>query len=58
LAKRQDRRALPALIVELSQPEMSVRVIDAAEAFLSETGRAADRSPDHLVAALKERFSF
>lgn len=57
LGKRNDQRALPALVAELNQPEISDRVIEAAQAFLSETEQVADRSPGDYVAALKQRFS-
>jgi HEAT repeat protein len=57
LGKRKDQRALPALIAELNQPEISDRVIEAAEGFLSETEQAEERSPSDYVAALKKRFS-
>ena len=58
LAKRKDQRALPALIDELNQPEISTRVIEAADAFLVDKERAADRSPGEYVVALKKNFSF
>jgi HEAT repeat protein len=57
LSKRKDQRALPVLIAELSQTEMSDRVIEAAEAFLSEKEQGANRSPGDYVAALKKHFS-
>lgn len=57
LGKRKDRRALPTLVAELGQPEISDRVFEAAQAFLSETEQAADRSPVDWVAALKKRFA-
>jgi HEAT repeat protein len=57
LGKRKDRRALPALVAELNQSEISDRVLEAAQAFLSETEQAADQSPGDYVAALKKRFS-
>jgi HEAT repeat protein len=56
LGKRKDRRALPALIVELNQPEICSRVIEAAEAFLGDKEQSADRSPGDYVAALKKQF--
>jgi HEAT repeat protein len=57
LGKRKDQRALPALIAELSRPEISDRVLEAAEAFLSESEPGADRRPADYVAALKRHFS-
>jgi HEAT repeat protein len=57
LSKRKDQRALPALIFELNQPEISSRVIEAAKAFLDETNQPVDWSPSDYVAALKKRFS-
>jgi HEAT repeat protein len=54
LSKRKDQRAVPALIDELNQPEISSRVIEAADAFLVDKERAADRSPGDYVAALKK----
>ena len=56
LGKRKDQRALPALIAEFDQSEISPRVIEAAEAFLGEKERADDRSPGDYLAALKRRF--
>jgi HEAT repeat protein len=57
LAKRQDRRALPALIAKLNEPEISIRITDAAESFLGEGEDRQDWHPDNYVAALKKRFS-
>ena len=57
LAKRRDQRALPALISELSLPEMSDCVIEAAESFLGGNGQRLYRSPHEYIAALKTRFS-
>jgi HEAT repeat protein len=56
LGKRKDQRALPTLIAELNQPEISDRVIEAAEAFLGDKEQTADRSPGDFVAALKKHF--
>jgi HEAT repeat protein len=55
LSKRKDRRVLPVLIAELSQPEITDRVTEAAEAFLSEEEQATERSPVDYIAALKKR---
>ena len=57
LGKRKDQRALPPLIVELNQPEISDRVIEAAQAFLGEKQQGADRSPGDYIVALKKDFS-
>jgi len=57
LCKRKDQRALPALVAELNQPEISDRVLEAAQAFLGETKQAAYRSSGDYVAALKKRFA-
>lgn len=57
LAKRRDKRALPALIAELNQAEPSDRAFEAAEAFLDDTLEGARRSPSEYVVALKRRFS-
>jgi HEAT repeat protein len=57
LGKRKDQRALPALITELDQPEISDRVTEAAAAFLGEKENRADRSAGDYSAALKGRFS-
>lgn len=57
LAKRHDTRALPALITELNQAELSDRVYEAAEAFLDRAVEEPRRSPNEYVAALKTRFS-
>jgi HEAT repeat protein len=57
LAKRQDQRALPALIAELNQPEISDRAFEAAETFVGDSLEGSDRSPSGYVAALKQRFS-
>jgi HEAT repeat protein len=57
LGKRKDRRALPVLISELNQPEVSNAVLEAAQSFLSENEPRADRSPGDYVAALKKKFS-
>jgi hypothetical protein len=56
LGKRKDQRGLPALIAELNQPEISDRLIEAAEAFLTDNVQRADRSPGDYVAALKKHF--
>jgi hypothetical protein len=57
LAKRMEQRALPALVAELDQPEISDRMIEAAESFLGESEDRHDWSPRDYVAALKMRFS-
>jgi HEAT repeat protein len=57
LAKRKDQRVLPVLIAELNEPEISLRVTDAAELFLGEDEDRQDWSPTDYVAALRNRFS-
>jgi HEAT repeat protein len=57
LAKRKDRRVLPTLVAKLNEPEISIRVTDAAEAFLEEGEDRRDWSPSDYVAALKNCFS-
>jgi HEAT repeat protein len=57
LGKRKDRRALPAIVAELNQPEISDCVIEAAESFL---GKGEDRHnwrPGDYIATLKKQFS-
>jgi HEAT repeat protein len=57
LGKRKDQRALIPLIAALNQPEVSYRVIEAAEAFLRELEQTPNRSPDDYIAALIKRLS-
>jgi len=57
LGKRKDLRALHPLLAELNKPNVSERVKEAAELFLSENEQQADRSPNDYVAALKKHFS-
>jgi HEAT repeat protein len=57
LSKRKDPRALPQLIVELNQPDVSDRVKEAAESILSVSEQRIDRSPSDYVAELKKQFS-
>jgi HEAT repeat protein len=57
LAKRHDHRALPALIAELNEPEISMRITDAAESFLGEGEDRKNWHQDSYVAALRKRFS-
>lgn len=57
LSKRQDQRALPKLIAELKQPEISDCVIEAAESFLGEDEHTETWRPANYVDALKKRFS-
>lgn len=56
LGKRKDDRVLPALIVELQQPDVTVRVIEAACEMLDMENARKDWSGDNYVAALRERF--
>lgn len=58
LSKRKDERALPTLITELQQTEMSVRMIEAAEAYLSGKEIGSSRSPQDYIDALKQNFNF
>jgi hypothetical protein len=55
LAKRLDQRALPALIAESNQPEISDRAFEAAETFLGDSFE--DRNPSGYVVAIKQRFT-
>ena len=62
LAKRKDKRVLPALIAALNQPELhgpgvTVLTIEAAEAMLDMEHERRDWSGAEYVAALRERFS-
>jgi HEAT repeat protein len=56
LSKRQDKRALPKLIAELNQSEISSCVMEAAEAFLGESENRDTWRPKNYVDALKKRF--
>jgi HEAT repeat protein len=56
LAKRQDQRALPALIAELNQPEPSDRAFEAAETFVGGSLDEPERNPSQYIAAIKQRF--
>lgn len=57
LAKRQDQRALPALIAELNQPEIPDRAFEAAETFMGDSLEESDRDPSKYVFAIKQRFT-
>jgi HEAT repeat protein len=57
LAKRKELRALPALIAELNQPEISDRLKEAAESFLNENERRVGWSPTDYATALRRHFS-
>lgn len=57
LSKRQDKRAIPELIAELNQLEISDRVIEATESFLGENEDTENWKPGNYVDALKKRFS-
>jgi HEAT repeat protein len=57
LGKRKDKRALPALLVELQKLEVKDRVIEAAEGFLGEEKERTAQSPRDYIAALKSHFS-
>jgi HEAT repeat protein len=56
LSKRKDLRVLPSLIVELQQPTMTDRIIDAACELLDMQQHRKDWRGDDYVAALRERF--
>jgi len=56
LGKRKDERVLPSLIVELQQPNVTRRVIEAAYEMLDMEEDCKDWSGDDYVAALRERF--
>ncbi len=56
LGKRKDERVLPSLIVELQQPNVTDRVIEAADEMLGMEEDRKDWSGDDYVAALRERF--
>jgi hypothetical protein len=49
--------ALPALIAELHQPEISDRAFEAAETFLGDSFQGSDRNPSGYVVAIKQRFT-
>lgn len=57
LSKRKDQRALLTILAELNKPEVSYRVIEAADAFLNDQEQGQDRSPGDYVTALKRQYS-
>jgi HEAT repeat protein len=57
LGKRKDQRALPVLITELNQTEISDRIIEAAECFLGEDKQRMNWSPSDYADALKKYFT-
>ncbi|HEX4998953.1 MAG TPA: HEAT repeat domain-containing protein [Terriglobia bacterium] len=56
LGKRKDARVLPMLIAELSQPQVSSRVTEAAEELLGDQDQWRDSHPAELAAELKRRY--
>jgi HEAT repeat protein len=57
LGKRKELRALPALIAELNQPEVSDPLKEAAESFLGANESLSDWGPSDYLRALKDHFS-
>jgi hypothetical protein len=57
VGKRKDHRALPAILAELNQPEISDCVIEAAESFLGKSEDKQNWRPGDYVAALKKQYS-
>jgi HEAT repeat protein len=56
LSRRKDTRVLPALIVELQQPDVTRLTLEAAREMLGMQEDREDWSGDDYVAALRERF--
>jgi HEAT repeat protein len=54
LGKRKESRALPGLIRELGQAEVSSRVIEAADEFLNERNNDRGRGPNEYIGELKK----
>lgn len=57
LANRKEPRAVPALIAELNQPEISDRLREAAEAFLGENEQRVGWGPNDFAEALRKQFA-
>lgn len=57
LAKRQDKRALPALFAELEKPEVPDRAFEAAEMFIGGALDESERSASEYALAIRKRFS-
>lgn len=57
LANRNELRAIPALIAELEQPDISDRLRDAAELFLGENEQRVEWTSEDYVAVLRKRVS-
>jgi len=57
LAKRQDKRALASLVKALKQPEVTVRVIEAACAMLGMDRDSPSWSSGDYIGALRKRFA-
>lgn len=57
LANRKEPRAVPALISELNQPEVSDRLREAAEAFLGENEQRMEWGPNDFAEALRKQFA-
>jgi len=56
LAKRKDRQAVLPLLTELERPEVSCRIIEAAQEFLGEDQTGVVQSPDVYISELRKRF--
>jgi HEAT repeat protein len=57
LSKRQDKRALGPLLAVLKEPDVSVRVVEAAYTLLGLESERKDWTPRDYANALSERFS-
>jgi HEAT repeat protein len=57
LSKRQDKRALGPLLTALEEPDVSVRVVEAAYTLLGLENERKDWTPRDYANALYERFS-
>jgi len=57
LANRKESRAVPALIAELNQREISDRLKEAAETFLGENEQRLGWGPNDFAGALRKQFA-
>jgi HEAT repeat protein len=57
LAYRKEPRAVPALIAELNQLEISYRLREAAETFLGENEQHEGWGPNDFAEALRKQFA-
>jgi len=57
LANRKESRAVPALIAELNQREISDRLREAAETFLGENEQRLGWGPNDFAGALRKQFA-